>query len=100
MLVNNYVLDNKVDLNFLNNNIVYNITFPDKNCIESNLILDQSNDYNLKKKIKKFLPNIKYYKISSKNLGFAKGVNFLTSKVKIFISYQNQSTLNASLIHI
>ena len=46
------------------------------------LILDQSNDYNLKKKIKKFLPNIKYYKISSKNLGFAKGVNFLTSKVK------------------
>ncbi len=46
------------------------------------LILDQSNDYNLKKKITKFLPNIEFYKVTNNNLGFAKGVNFLVKKVK------------------
>lgn len=46
------------------------------------LILDQSNDFQLKKKLKKLLPNIKYYKVTTENLGFAKGVNFLVKKVK------------------
>ena len=46
------------------------------------LILDQSNDFILKKKLNKLLPNIKYYKVSNENLGFANGVNFLVKKVK------------------
>ena len=45
-------------------------------------ILDQSGDYSLKKKITKRLPNIVYYKISNKNNGFAKGINFLVKKIR------------------
>ena len=40
-------------------------------------ILDQSDDHVTKKKIKKILPKIRYYKISKQNNGFAKGINFL-----------------------
>ena len=46
------------------------------------LILDQSNDLELKKKIKKFLPKIEYYISTNVNMGFAKGINFLAKKVK------------------
>ena len=46
------------------------------------LILDQSNDLELKKKIKKFLPKIEYYISMNVNMGFAKGINFLAKKVK------------------
>lgn len=45
-------------------------------------ILDQSNDQITKKKICKLLPNIKYYKVSTKNIGFAGGINFLIKKIK------------------
>jgi GT2 family glycosyltransferase len=45
-------------------------------------ILDQSNDHITKKKLIKLLPNIKYYKVTKKNNGFAKGINFLIKKVK------------------
>ena len=45
-------------------------------------ILDQSNDIILKKKIEKKFPKIKYYGISNKNNGFAKGINFLVKKTK------------------
>ena len=37
------------------------------------IILDQSNDFETKKSIKKILPNILYYKITKKNEGFCKG---------------------------
>tara|TARA_Y100001970_G_scaffold249153_1_gene319399 strand:- start:2270 stop:3094 length:825 start_codon:yes stop_codon:yes gene_type:complete len=46
------------------------------------VILDQSNDFETKKKIKKILPNILYYKITKTNYGFAKAINFLSKKVK------------------
>ena len=46
------------------------------------LILDQSNDRATKKKITKLLPKIEYYKLTKNNEGFAKGINFLSSKVK------------------
>ena len=46
------------------------------------LILDQSNDFILKKKLLKILPNIQFYKVTKDNLGFAQGVNFLIKKVK------------------
>ena len=46
------------------------------------LILDQSNDFILKKKLLKILPNIQFYKGTKDNLGFAQGVNFLIKKVK------------------
>ncbi len=46
------------------------------------LILDQSSEQGLQKKIKKELPNIKYYGFSNKNIGFAKGINFLVKRVK------------------
>ena len=46
------------------------------------LILDQSNDLELKKKIKKFVPKLEYYLSSNVNMGFAKGINFLAKKVK------------------
>ena len=45
-------------------------------------ILDQSNDLELKEKVKKIFPKIKYYGVSSENKGFAKGINFLVKKVK------------------
>ena len=46
------------------------------------LILDQSGDYITKEKVFKLLPNISYYKVSDQNKGFAKGINFLSKKVK------------------
>ena len=46
------------------------------------LILDQSNDLELKKRIKKFIPKLEYYLSTNVNMGFAKGVNFLVKKVK------------------
>mgnify|MGYP001208174727 CR=1 FL=1 len=46
------------------------------------VILDQSNDNKIKKDVLKILPNIKYYKITHINKGFAYGINFLTNKVK------------------
>ena len=61
-------------------------------------ILDQSNDIILKKKIEKKFPKIKYYGISSKNNGFAKGINFLVKKTDIFIN-TNQS-LNPPLDYL
>lgn len=45
-------------------------------------ILDQSNDFKTKKKIKRILPNIFYYKVTENNYGFAKAINLLTKKVK------------------
>ena len=45
-------------------------------------ILDQSGDHITKKKLNKILPNIRYYKVSNNNKGFAKGINFLVKKVK------------------
>jgi len=45
-------------------------------------ILDQSNDLQTKRKLKKLLPNIVYYKVTNQNDGFAKGINFLVKKVK------------------
>ena len=45
-------------------------------------ILDQSNDLQTKRKLKKLLPNIIYYKVTNQNDGFAKGINFLVKKVK------------------
>ena len=44
------------------------------------LILDQSNDRELKEKIIKTIPNIKYYGLTNKNNGFAKSINFLVRK--------------------
>ena len=46
------------------------------------IILDQSNDFNLKRQIKKLLPKVRYYLSPKGNLGFAKGINFLSKKVK------------------
>ena len=46
------------------------------------IILDQSNDFKIKKKIEKIFPKILYYKITKKNLGFGKAINFLSKKVK------------------
>lgn len=46
------------------------------------LILDQSNDLKIKKKIEKFIPNLEYYSNKRGNTGFAKGINFLVKKVK------------------
>ena len=45
-------------------------------------ILDQSGDHITKKRLNKILPNIRYYKVSNNNNGFAKGINFLVKKVK------------------
>ena len=46
------------------------------------LVLDQSNDKNLEKYFKNFFPKLEFYKSTKKNLGFAKGINFLIRKVK------------------
>lgn len=53
-------------------------------------ILDQSNDFNTKKKLVKLLPKIKYYGLTNHNRGFAKGINFLISKIntKFFLCTQ------------
>ena len=46
------------------------------------LILDQSNNLSNKIYLKKILPNIQYYGLTNKNMGFAKAQNFLIKKVK------------------
>ncbi len=46
------------------------------------LVLDQSNDKKLEKFFKNFFPKLEFYKSTKKNLGFAKGINFLIRKVK------------------
>ena len=61
-------------------------------------ILDQSNDLELKEKVKKIFPKIKFYGVSSENKGFAKGINFLVKKVKTKYFLCTQPDL--SLIHI
>ena len=45
------------------------------------LILDNSNDINLKKKIKKYHPNVEFF-TSKKNLGYPRGNNYLLKKIK------------------
>lgn len=59
-------------------------------------ILDQSNDLQTKKKIKKILPNLIYYKITDQNNGFAKGVNSLVEKVKTKFFLCTQPDVNIS----
>ena len=46
------------------------------------IILDQSNDFKLKQRLKKILPNIIYYKVTNTNRGFGAGINFLVNKVR------------------
>ena len=58
-------------LNCLNNIKKFNKIF----------ILDNSNDKNLKFKVKKKFPKVKFY-LSKKNLGYPRGNNFLLKKVK------------------
>lgn len=64
------------------------------------LILDQSNDLKIQKKIKRFLPKVKYYSLSKANLGFAKGINFLSKKVKTkyFLCTQPDVKINRTSI--
>ena len=45
-------------------------------------ILDQSNDHITKKKLLKLLPNIKFYKVTNTNKGFARGINYLSKRIK------------------
>ena len=63
-------------------------------------ILDQSNDYELKKKIKSIFPNIKYYGVSNENKGFSRGINFLVKKVntKYFLCTQPDTIISKSSI--
>ena len=44
-------------------------------------ILDNSNDKNLKFKVKKKFPKVKFY-LSNENLGYPRGNNFLLKKIK------------------
>lgn len=46
------------------------------------LILDQSNDIKLKKKIQNKFKNIEFYKVTDENGGFSKGINYLIKRVK------------------
>ena len=46
------------------------------------IILDQSNDFKLKQRLKTILPNIIYYKVTDTNRGFGAGINFLVNKVR------------------
>ena len=61
------------------------------------LILDQSNDLTNKIYLKKFLPNIKYYGLTNKNMGFAKAQNFLIKKVKTKYFFSTQPDVNISV---
>ena len=64
-------------------------------------ILDQSNDFETKKKLKKILPNLIFYKVSDKNFGYAKGINFLVKKVKTryFLSTQADVIISPKSIY-
>ncbi len=46
------------------------------------LILDQSNDVQLKKKIQNKFNNLEFYKVRNRNEGFSKGINYLIKRVK------------------
>jgi len=46
------------------------------------LILDQSNDEELKKWVKNKFKKVQFFGSLDKNVGFAKGINFLVKKVK------------------
>lgn len=61
------------------------------------LIIDQSNDLTNKIYLKKFLPNIKYYGLTNKNMGFAKAQNLLIKKVKTKYFFSTQPDVNISV---
>ena len=61
------------------------------------LILDQSNDLNSKKILKKILPNIQYYGTTQKNNGFAYAQNFLIKKVKTKYFFSTQPDIILSV---
>jgi len=54
------------------------------------IILDQSNDFYTKKILLRKYKNIIYYKLSNKNLGFAKAQNLLINKVKTKYFFSTQ----------
>ena len=60
------------------------------------VILDQSYDLTLKKKLSKIFPRLQHYKISKKNNGFAQGINYLVKKVntKYFFCTQIDVIIN------
>ena len=60
------------------------------------LILDQSNNLSNKIYLKKILPNIQYYGLTNKNMGFAKAQNFLIKKVKTRYFFSTQPDINIS----
>ena len=60
-------------------NLIKNLKYYTKYKI---LILDQSNDIQLKKKIQNKFNNLEFYKVRSKNEGFSKGINYLIKRVK------------------
>lgn len=61
------------------------------------LILDQSNNHINKIYLKKFLPNIQYYGLTNKNMGFAKAQNFLIKKVKTRYFFSTQPDIDISI---
>ena len=61
------------------------------------LILDQSNNLTNKIYLKKFLPNIQYYGLTNKNMGFAKAQNFLIKKVKTRYFFSTQPDVDISI---
>ena len=65
------------------------------------ILLDQSNDKIVKKKLLKILPNITHYTVRSDNLGFSKGINELIKKVKTkyFFCIQPDVKINAKSIY-
>ena len=58
------------------------------------LILDQSNDLTTKKILKKKIKNIKYYGLTKKNNGYAKGHNILIKKVKTKFFFSTQADIS------
>ena len=65
------------------------------------ILLDQSNDKIVKKKLLKILPKITHYTVRSDNLGFSKGINELIKKVKTkyFFCIQPDVKINAKSIY-
>ena len=61
------------------------------------LILDQSNNLTNKIYLKKFLPNIQYYGLTNKNMGFAKAQNFLIKQVKTRYFFSTQPDIDISI---
>ena len=60
-------------------NLIKNLKYYSKYKI---LILDQSNDVQLKKKIQNKFNNLEFYKVRNRNEGFSKGINYLIKRVK------------------